>query len=464
MTTPDPRAFDWANVRALFEAALALPPAEREALLADPALPGAHVAEVRSLLRHTQDTSSFLAEPAALLSASLLAEAASERAGQRLGAWRITERLGRGGMGEVWLAERADGAFVGHAAIKVLRQGLDSASVLARFALEQQALARLSHPHIAHLLDAGRTADGLPYFVMEYVRGQPIDLVCVAKPLAERLALFLQLADAVAHAHRQLMVHRDLKPSNVLVNEAGQVKLLDFGIAKALDAADVEGGSASSADPEATQSLTRAGERPFSPRYASPEQVRGEPVSTATDVYSLGVLLYVMLTGVSPYGRSATTPQAAARSVLEEAPTRPSSVALPEAGWEVTRRALMGDLDHILLKALEKEPQRRYVSVDAMAADVQAYLQGRPVSARPARALYVLSKFVARNRLATMLSATALLAVVGGSGLALEKEREASLQRDLAQRRFGNSPPSWSSSTTTRSRTCLERPPHARLC
>jgi serine/threonine protein kinase len=435
-STPTPSSpIDWPAVRALFEAALALPAPEREALLADPSLAPAQVAEVRSLLAHAED-SSFLAQPAAPLSAPGAGALGPERAGECLGAWRIVERLGRGGMGEVWLAERADGAFQGQAAIKVLRQGLDSGTVLARFALEQQALARLSHPHIAHLIDAGRTSDGLPYFVMERVRGQPIDAACTGRPLEARLALFLQLADAVAHAHRLLLVHRDLKPSNVLVTEDGQVKLLDFGIAKALDAAELEANGAGLGSVDDEAGMTRAGERPFSPRYASPEQVRGEPVGTATDVYSLGVLLYVMLTGVSPYGRSATTPLAAARSVLEETPTRPSSVVRPAGDWARSRRALEGDLDHILLKALEKPVERRYASVDAMAADVCAFIAQRPVSARPATPLYLLHKFVRRNALATGLSAAAVLAVAGGTGVALWQGHEAARQRDIAQLRF----------------------------
>ena len=223
-------------------------------------------------------------------------------------------------MGEVWLAERADGAYNGQAAIKVLRRGMDSSQVLQRFAQEQQALARLQHPHIAQLIDASRTPDGLPFFVMQRVQGQPIDAACVGLPLPAGLALFLQLADAVSYAHRNLLVHRDLKPSNVLVTAQGQVKLLDFGIAKALDPLDAAGLD------------TVAGERPFTPLYASPEQVRGEPMGTATDIYSLGVLLYVMLTGVRPYGRQASSAREVARSVLEEAPTRPSALS-PQAQW-----------------------------------------------------------------------------------------------------------------------------------
>jgi tetratricopeptide (TPR) repeat protein len=448
---PARAAAAWPAVRALFEALAELPPAERAARLADPSLDAAVAAEVRSLLaHHDADTGGALSDGAASDAAGLAGAAGreprGELRGERLGPWVLVEPLGSGGMGEVWLAERADGAFRGRAAIKLLKPGMDSSAVLARFALEQQALARLVHPHIARLLDAGRAPDGRPFFVMEHVEGLPIDQACAGRPLVARLGLFLQLADAVAHAHRNLLVHRDLKPSNVLVDREGRVKLLDFGIAKALD--PLEGG----ADPSATQ----AGERPFTPHYASPEQVRGEPVSTATDIYSLGVLLYVLLTGERPYGRDASTPAAAARSVLEEEPTRPSSLRRPEPGWERTRRALQGDLDNILLKALEKSAAARYPSVEALAADVRAYLEGRPVSARAATPWYVTLKFLRRHRAAALAAvlgviglATGLAAALlqgrvvlalgatglaGGLVLALVQARRAALARDDAAR------------------------------
>ena len=262
MTTPAPDPTDWPRLRLLFDALSALPPAERGAALAASDASDAVRRERRSLLAHAEaaeaGTGGFLAQPAAAAAVGAVAVVAavgavdaagavddppSDRIGQRLGPWRITGLLGRGGMGEVWSARRDDGAYDGHAAIKVLRQGLDSQRVLARFAQEQRALARLNHPHIAHLLDASRTADGLPCFVMEAVSGQAIDPASSGVPVEQRLALFLQLAAAVAHAHRQLLVHRDLKPSNVLVTADGQVKLLDFGIAKAIDPMEGNDGS-----------------------------------------------------------------------------------------------------------------------------------------------------------------------------------------------------------------------------
>jgi hypothetical protein len=400
---------DWAAVRRLFEAAQERPAAERAAFVQAADAPEAVKQEAASLLDHTPAGDHFLAD------------VQPGRTGERCGAWQLMGLLGRGGMGDVYAARRVDGAFDGQAAVKLLRRGLDSAQVLRRFAAERQALARLNHPHIARLLDAGLTADGLPFFVMEQVQGRPIDEAAAGLPLVARLQLFLQLADAVAHAHRNLLVHRDLKPGNVLVDAEGQVKLLDFGIAKALDPFDP-------ADPEPGHdgSATLAGERPFTPQFASPEQVRGEPVGTATDVYSLGVLLYLLLTGQRPYGRSATTAHEAARCVLEEAPTRPRLLA----------PGLRGDLDNILLQALQKAPERRYGSVDALAADVRAHLAGRPVSARRQSAAYLLSRFVVRNRVASASAALGLLALVAGLGVALWQVQALEQANQRAERRF----------------------------
>ncbi len=425
MSTNDPA--HWAQIKALFEQVQELPAALREAALHASGASTAVQGEVRSLLAHAAQSTGergFLGQPAGMGGHGDTAG----RIGQRLGPWQIVAPLGAGGMGEVFEAHRADGAFEGRAAVKLLKQGMDSALVLQRFAQERQALARLNHPHIAHLYDAGLSADGAPYFVMELVRGVPIDLA--AKPLAleARLALFLQLADAVAHAHRNLLVHRDLKPGNVLVSEDGQVKLLDFGIAKAVD--PLEGADANQ---------TLASQRPFTPHYASPEQVRGEPVSTATDIYSLGVLLYQLLTGVRPTGRNATTAAAAARSVLDEQPTRPSALSpdvVADPGWLHARRKLQGDLDNILMKALQKPIEQRYLSVDALAADVRAYQRGYPISARAPSLAYLLARFLARNRASTVIAALGLAGIVAALVAALWQAQAAERSRLVAEARF----------------------------
>ncbi len=408
-------AASWAAIKALFETCVDLPAAAREPLITAAALDAAGLAELRSLLAHHDDAIGqqvFMAESAA----QQLAEGAA-RVGQRLGAWAIVRAIGAGGMGEVFEARRADGSYDGRAAVKLLKRGMDSAAVLQRFAQERQALARLNHPHSARLLDAGASEEGLPYFVLEFVDGQPIDEAVRPLALEQRLKLFLQLADAVAHAHRNLLVHRDLKPGNVLVDTEGRVKLLDFGIAKALDPLEGHDGH-----------TTVGGVRPYTPNYASPEQVRGEPVSTATDIYSLGVLLYQMLTGTRPTGRNATTPAEAARSVLEDEPTRPSRLSASEVvdpQWLQTRKRLEGDLDNILLKALEKAPERRYASVDALTADITAFLQGHPVSARRAHLGYVAGKFLRRHRWAVLAAALGGLGLLTGLATALLQRRVA---------------------------------------
>ena len=438
---PPLSATDWARARALFELAIDLAVDQREAFVRAAGESDAVCAEVLTLLQHSTDageaTAGFLDIPAALPLHHAV------RDGQRLGPWQLDHLLGSGGMGDVYRAHRADGAYTGGAAVKILKRGMDSVGVLQRFALEQQALATLNHPHIARLFDAGLTPDGLPYFVMELVEGRAIDDACSGLPLAQRLQVFLQLADAVAYAHRMLLVHRDLKPSNVLVTTLAEVKLLDFGIAKALDAND----GASAVD------ITAGSQRPFTPSHASPEQVRGERVGTGTDIYSLGVLLYQLLTGQRPYGRTATSAAEAARAVLEEAPTRPSSLtpianaANPTnaadsadrsgiAGSFANPEALKGDLDNILLKALEKPQERRYASVDALAADLRAYLSGYPVSAREPQRRYIFAKFVVRNRVAAASAAVAVVAMATGLSVALWQAHEARLARDEAQHRL----------------------------
>ena len=412
----------WALAKHLYEHASPLSASEREVFIAAAEVDESVRSEVRSLLAFDLEQDAGNTKAAALLDqvATLTLPDESDRIGDRLGPWQIVRPLGAGGMGDVFEATRADGNYIGRAALKILKRGLDSAAILQRFSLERQALARLNHPHIATLLDAGLSADGLPYFVMEYVDGRPIDEASTGLPIEQRLAFFLQLADAVAYAHKNLVVHRDLKPGNVLVTLQGQVKLLDFGIAKALDPL------AAAAD--SLQDTTLGTHRPFTPQYASPEQVRGDAINTATDIYSLGVLLYQMLTGLRPTGRNATTPAEMARSVLEEEPTRPSNLSpdlVTDPHWLATRKHLKGDLDNILLMALEKSVERRYSSVEALAQDIRNYLNGMPVSARTPTLTYLTTKLIRRHRLVTALAAGLLASLVLGIAVSTWQANQA---------------------------------------
>jgi tetratricopeptide (TPR) repeat protein len=315
----------------------------------------------------------------------------------RVGPYRILRQLGRGGMGAVFLATRDDDQYRKQVAIKVVKRGMDTAEVLERFRHERQILANLDHPYIARLHDGGTTADGLPYFVMEFVEGQPVDLFCRERALdtKARLRIFVKVCEAVAYAHRNLVVHRDLKPPNIFVTAAGTPKLLDFGIAK------LTGG-----DPSATATASQV----FTPDYASPEQVRGEPISTATDVYSLGAVLYELLTGDRAQKVTAVTPLEVDRAICQTEVKRPS-LAAPHVDTE---------LDNIVLMAMRKEPSRRYASADQFAEDVQRYLDGEPVMARQNSFLYRVRKWIQRHRLeaaAASVVAVSLIAATAVSGL-----------------------------------------------
>jgi serine/threonine protein kinase/Tfp pilus assembly protein PilF len=375
----------------------------------------------------------------------LLAE--SHLVGQAFGAYALVKPLGAGGMGSVWLARRNDGRFEGTAAVKLLSAALLDSEGVARFRREGTILARLKHPHIAHLIDAGVSAIGQPYLVLEHVPGEPIDRWCDNRALdvASRVGLFLDVLAAVAYAHSNLVVHRDLKPSNVMVSTEARVKLLDFGIAKLL-AGDGEDG--------APTPVTREAGGAFTPAFAAPEQVLGERATTATDVYALGALLYLLLAGRHPVGSVGTSPAALLRAILETDPDRPSDVVVdsrtvPAAALRATaaqrastperlRRELRGDLDTIVAKALKKRPEERYASVTALAEDLRRYLAEEPIHARPDSLAYRSGKFVRRNARSLAAAAAAvfvLAAVVAfyGARLAEERDRERLAAETAAQ-------------------------------
>jgi len=346
-------------------------------------------------------------------------------AGTRIGPYRIIDAIGQGGMGHVYLAERADSEFEQRVAIKIVNWLGASAALIDRFRQERQILVGLEHPNIARMLDGGRTGNGIPYLVMEYIEGEEL-LEHVERSgltVEERLRLFLEICDAVQYAHRKLVVHRDIKPSNILVASDGTPKLLDFGIAKFLDA-------------EASADLTRAEARVLTPEYASPEQVLGLPVTTATDVYGLGLLLYRLLTGSAPFDLgNKTAPEI--RELICSATPLPPSKAAHNARPAAPASRLQGDLDNIVLMALRKEPERRYDSVTALANDVRNHLQKLPVAARTPSLGYRAGRFVARNRSAVVASAVAIAALVASSSyytLRLAEERDrARLEADRAE-------------------------------
>ena len=393
--------------RALAEV-LAAAPEEREAALWDACGGDSDLRrEVETMLRAAEEPDTLL-RPGGALSPDLvdsLEAPPPAAAGSRIGRYRILRQIGHGGMGIVYLAERADGQFEQRVAIKLLRLETSEAQT-DRFHRERQILARLEHPHIARLMDGGTTESGQPFLVMEYVEGAPIDRYCEGRrlPLQGRLELIRTVCEAVQAAHRQLIVHRDLKPANILVSEAGEVKLLDFGIARILAEDDPTGTGP-------TQTVHRA----LTPQYASPEQVLDQPVGVASDVYQIGLLAYELVSGGKPYDLSDVGPRETLRRICEQTPEPPSAV------WDALTGSLRppglarppADLDLILLQALRKEPERRYGSVDALREDLERFARGLPVSARKATWRYRASRFVRRNALVVGLTATALAAILG---------------------------------------------------
>jgi serine/threonine-protein kinase len=392
----------WTEVDRLFDRVADLDPAARGRVL-DEACGGdaAFRARVDALLAADAAAGRFLELDAVRCAASLGEPPEAESpAGRVVGPYRVVRELARGGMGVVYLAERSDGQFEQQVALKLIKRGMDTDEISRRFLAERRILARLTHPHIARLLDGGVSAGGQPWFAIEYVDGATIVAHADAGGLdiEQRLALFLDVCDAVRYAHQNLVVHRDLKPSNILVTAVGEVKLLDFGIAKLLDP-----------DTGADAGLTETGRLVMTPEYAAPEQVSGQPVTTATDVYALGGVLYELVSGRRAHRLERRTPAEIVRVVCEDDPPPPSAVAPRER-----RRRLRGDLDTIALTALQKAPERRYATVGQLADDVRRHLGGLPVAARPDTWRYRSAKFVGRHRLAVAAGAAVALALMAG--------------------------------------------------
>ena len=433
----------WQQVTELFRAALELPPPQRAAFLdercaADPALRP----DVESLLAADEGSGDTLEAAVEAEAASLGDERGSSLTGRRIGPYQLFGELGHGGMGSVYLAARVDDQFRRQVAIKLIKPGMDSEGILRRFRNERQILAGLDHPNVARLYDGGTTREGLPYFVMEYIEGEPIDRYCDGQKLTigERLELFCTVCSAVHSAHQNLVVHRDLKPGNILVTAEGEPKLLDFGIAKLLN-------------PElAGQTVSPTGvdfKLPMTPAYASPEQLRGGPITTASDVYSLGVLLYELLAGHGPYRLERLAPQELERVVCDTQPEKPSTAVgrleetrdgerlTPETVSELRgsrpeglRRRLRGDLDNIVLMAMRKESQRRYASARQLADDIQRHLNGQPVIARPSTFGYRAGKFVRRNKLAVAFVALLMVFAVGMTVQSIRADRQRAIAEE----------------------------------
>jgi tetratricopeptide (TPR) repeat protein len=403
----------WKRVREVFDRAAEAGAGEREKLISRECGTDEELCrEVRSLLASSAVAGEFLEVSAVEQFRRGPAPWPAVPLPERIGPWEIVRELGHGGMGTVYLGVRSEGDFRRTAAVKLVRTGMDSEFVLRRFRTEREILSGLDHPHIARLLDGGSTADGRPYFAMEYVDGRHLLEDSAARGLdaRARIALFLEVCDAVAYAHRHLVVHRDLKPSNILVTPEGSPKLLDFGLARLVQPRAAEAG-------ERTETAFRL----LTPDYASPEQVRGERITTATDIYSLGVVLYHLLAARSPYRTTGPSAEAIARAVCDQEPERPG----------VDR-----DLDNVVLMALRKEPERRYESVGALAEDLKRYLEGRPVVARKDTLGYRTARFIGRHKTGTAVAAGGALALCAAMAAAVYQARVATRERAAAEGRL----------------------------
>jgi eukaryotic-like serine/threonine-protein kinase len=439
------------QIKQLFQAALGIDTGERRAFL-DAACAGEPMlrSELEKMLAAHEQADGFIEAPAFQSAVRLLiADDSASVRGRHIGTYRVVREIGQGGMGAVYLAERADEQYQKQVAIKLVRRGLDTEDIIRRFLAERQILANLNHPNIARLLDGGTTEEGLPYFVMDYVEGLPLSEYCDQNKLTtvERLKLFRAVCSAVHYAHQNLVIHRDLKPSNILVASDGTAKLLDFGIAKVFQI------ESPARVVEATVTRLRA----MTPEYASPEQVRGEQITTASDTYSLGVILYQLLTGHRPYRLKTRRADEIARAICDDEPERPSTaisrveeifdfdgyqlvMLTPELVSEVRdgqpeklRRRLRGDLDNIVLMAMRKEAQRRYASVEQFSEDIRRHLEGLPVIARKDTFSYRAGKFVRRNKAGVAAAALIVSMLIAGIIATAWQAKRASEQRDRAR-------------------------------
>jgi serine/threonine protein kinase len=418
---PDPQAERAAE---LVKTALELPAENWAAFLdAEPDLDASTRADIESLLRQNESASRFLETPAVFYAAETLIREGAYLPGQPVGGYTIVSLIGRGGMGEVYLAE--DRELHRRVALKFVHRSMASVELTRHFKREEHLLANLNHPNIAQLYGGGLTTDGIPFFAMEYVEGERLDQYCDkrALPTKERLQLFRKVCAAVSYAHQHLVVHRDLKPANIRVTAAGEPKLLDFGIAKLVEP---EG------QPDKDATITLRGV--MTPEYASPEQIEGGTITTASDVYSLGVILYKLLTGQSPYRTKTARPDEIARAVTDQEPARPSAnVARSAADAPFAHHKLKGDLDNIVLMAIRKDPARRYPSAAQLSEDIRRHLEGLPVLARKDTFSYRASKFIARNKISVTAAILVFLAIISGLTFSALEARIARRERDRAR-------------------------------
>ncbi len=446
-------AAHWEKLKDLFSQAIELPAAERASFLenCDEDLRN----QIKNLIEAHEHAGEFIAEPAMVEIG--LADAADANVGRLIDDYEITEEIGRGGMGAVYLAKHSGESFTQNVAVKLIKRGMDTAAVLKRFVTERQILANLEHPNIARLLDVGTTEGGLPYFVMEYIEGLPVTQFCDAHEFSteERLQIFRRICSAVAYAHQNLVVHRDIKPSNILVTQDKTPKLLDFGIAKILNP------DWSVETAEATATIGRL----LTPEYASPEQLRGANITTASDVYSLGVVLYELLSGQRPFVIETESREEFIQAILTKEPVRPSAVSnfrfqIPDSESKVETssngeylstnkestvnpkskiqnlKSLKGDLDNIILKALRKEPARRYASVQEFSEDIRRHLAGLPVTAMADTNFYRFKKFITRHRVGVLAGSLVALTLLAATAVTSWQAVVAKRERDRAEQRF----------------------------